>query len=294
MKQLIITADDFGASAEVNEAVEAAHRDGVLTAASLMVAAPAAQHAIALARGMSTLRVGLHIVLVDGRPLLAASAVSRLVDSEGAFRSNMAASGAGLCFSRQARRELAAEIAAQFGRFRDSGLVLDHCNAHKHFHLHPLIGQSILEVGRRFGLRSIRVPLEPRRVLLQCEKRVSWLPELLPTPFALLLRRRVRAAGLSAAQQVFGVRWSGRMTQARLLSLVRNLPDGLTEIYLHPAKGAYPGSAAAYRYREEFAALMSPEVMAACGESGAMLGGYGDFHPAGARHARAGVALNAV
>jgi hopanoid biosynthesis associated protein HpnK len=285
LRQLIITADDFGASAEVNEAVAAAHRGGVLTAASLMIAAPAAEAAIALARRMPSLRVGLHIVLLDGRPVLPTCAVSHLVDGHGAFRADMAAYGAQLCFNRQAKRELAAEIAAQFERFHDSGLILDHCNAHQHFHLHPLIGKLILEIGARFALHSVRVPLEPRGVLLDCETPVSWLPELLTTPFALLLRSRVRAAGLSAARQVFGLRWSGQMSQTRLLSLIRNLPDGLTEIYLHPANGDYPGSAPSYRYREEFAALICPDVIAACRAAGAAMGGYSDFHLADVRHA---------
>ena len=94
VKRLIVTADDFGAAREVNEAVEAAHRGGILTAASLMVAAPAADDAVARARRMPSLRVGLHVVLVEGTPVLPASAVPHLVDDSGDFRSNMAALGA--------------------------------------------------------------------------------------------------------------------------------------------------------------------------------------------------------
>ena len=58
-KRLIVTADDFGLSREVNEAVEQAHREGILTAASLMVSAPAAADAVARARRLPSLRVGL-------------------------------------------------------------------------------------------------------------------------------------------------------------------------------------------------------------------------------------------
>jgi len=86
LKRLIVTADDFGVAREVNDAVEAAHRGGVLTAASLMVAAPAAADAIARARRLPSLRVGLHVVLVEGRPLLPASAVTHLVDDAGLRR----------------------------------------------------------------------------------------------------------------------------------------------------------------------------------------------------------------
>ena len=90
MKRLIVTADDFGAAREVNDAVEAAHRGGILSAASLMVAAPAAADAIARARRLRSLRVGLHVVLLEGRPVLPPSAVAQLVDRDGVFPSNPA------------------------------------------------------------------------------------------------------------------------------------------------------------------------------------------------------------
>jgi chitin disaccharide deacetylase len=277
LKRLIVTADDFGAAREVNDAVEAAHRDGLLTAASLMVSAPAAGDAVARARRMPSLRVGLHLVLVEGRPVLPAAAVSHLVDGEGRFRSGMAALGAVIAFSAPARRQLAAEISAQFEAFSATGLTLDHCNAHKHFHLHPVIGRLMIEIGARFGLRAVRVPLEPARVLRSTEPHTPLAPALLTAPFAQLLRRRVRAAGLLAPDYVFGLQWSGQMTGARLSGLIDNLPDGLSEIYLHPATGPFAGAATDYRYREELAALLAPEIAVAAHDASLRLGGYGDF-----------------
>lgn len=277
MKQLVITADDLGAASAVNEAVEAAHRHGVLTAASLMVAAPAAADAIERARRLPSLRVGLHLVLVEGTPLLPASKVSHLLDGDGRLRSDLAAFGAAIAFRRQVRRELAAEIRAQFGAFRDSGLALDHCNAHKHFHLHPVVGALLTEIGLQFGLRAVRVPLEPRGVLRGAEPGRPWSPAQLTAPFALALRRRVRARGLIAPDQVLGLQWSGQMTRQRLGALVGRLPDGLTEIYLHPATGSYPGAAPGYHYREEMEALMAPAVIAACRDPSVRTGGFSDF-----------------
>jgi hopanoid biosynthesis associated protein HpnK len=277
LKRLIVTADDFGAAREVNDAVEAAHRDGILTAASLMVGASAAADAVARARRMVSLRVGLHLVLVEGRPMLPASAVPHLVDGNGIFRCDMAGLGAVMFFNGAARRELAAEITAQFEAFRATGLTLDHCNAHKHFHLHPVIGQLMVAIGRRFGLRAARVPSEPRSILRRIEPQTPSGPALLTAPFACLLRRRVRAAGLVAPDSVFGLRWSGHLARSRLLGLIRNLPEGLTEIYLHPATGPFAGSASDYRYREEFEALMAPEIVAAVRDPSIRLGGFSDF-----------------
>jgi hopanoid biosynthesis associated protein HpnK len=216
-------------------------------------------------------------VLVEGRPQLPLSAVPHLVDGNGSFRSDLVTFGTLIACSSTVRRELAAEITAQFAAFRDSGLTLDHCNAHKHFHLHPFVGGLMATIGRRFGLRAVRVPLEPARVLRSAERQARWTPASLTLPLARALRRRLRAAGLLVPDHVFGLRWSGHMRRERLCGLIRNLPPGLSEIYLHPATGSFPGAAPGYRYREELEALLAPEVVAASRDSSLRLGGFSDF-----------------
>lgn len=279
MKRLIVTADDFGAAPEVNEAVEMAHRGGILTAASLMVSGPAAADAVARARRMPQLRVGLHLVLVEGRPTLPSSQVSRLIGADGCFRSDMTRLGIEIALSARTRRELAAEITAQFEAFVATGLPLDHCNAHKHFHLHPVVGGMMASIGGRFGARSVRVPGEPLPVLRKIDPSIPRSASEVTAPFARLLKRRLRAAGIATPDRVFGLRWSGAMTRKRLGGLVEHLPDGLSEIYLHPATGAYAGSAPGYRYREELEALLSPEIGGACRNGAVRLGGFADFCP---------------
>ena len=280
MKRLVITADDFGAAHEVNEAVEIAHQRGVLTATSLMVGGPAFREAIEIARRNPRLGVGLHIVLVDGWPRLPASQVSLLVGASGAFKNDMAGAGVRIFFMPEARRQLAAEIEAQFAAFAATGLKLDHVNAHKHFHLHPTIARLILEIGSRYGLRAARVPDEPAAALRAAEPESSISPAYITGPWASLLRARYRTVGLLIPDQVFGLRWSGAMTEQRLKGIIENLPDGLSEIYLHPAIEPYRGSAPGYRYTDEFAALTSPAVAAAAHAPGIRLGSFADFLPA--------------
>ena len=279
MRGLIVTADDFGAAIEVNEAVEIGHRQGILTAASLMVSAPASADAVRRARTMPSLRVGLHVVLVEGKPVLSTGEVSLLVDKSGAFRSDMAFLGCLLACSARARRQLAAEMTAQFEAFHATGLALDHCNAHKHFHVHPVVAGLLLTMGARFGLKAARVPLEDRLLLSKIEpKSRRPIPSLI-APFAVLLRRRLRARGLHTTDRIFGLEWTGRMTKQRLLALIRALPPGVSEIYLHPATGPYAGGASGYRYRDELAALVDPGVVAACRNRFITRGGFGDFIP---------------
>jgi predicted glycoside hydrolase/deacetylase ChbG (UPF0249 family) len=248
--RLIVTADDFGAATEVNEAVEHAHTHGVLTAASLMTGGAALDDAVARARRLPRLRVGLHVVLVEGRPVLPASALPDLVGPDGLFRCDMAACAVDIFFRPAARRQLLAEVTAQFERFAETGLALDHANTHKHFHLHPTIAGAILKIG----------------------------PAWVTAPWSQLVRLRLERAGVRTADRVFGLAWSGAMTAPRLAGLIARAPVGLTEIYMHPAtSGAFEGSAPGYRYTEELAALSDPAVKAAVAERRAVLGGFQDF-----------------
>lgn len=277
-KRLIVTADDFGAAREVNEAVEIAHTQGILTAASLMMSGDAVTDAIARARRMPTLRVGLHLVLVDGVPLLPAKAIPDLVDRDGRFPRDLLRAGANIFFRRAARRQLAAEIGAQFDAFHATGLALDHVNAHHHFHLHPTVADLVLAIGATRGLRTLRVPAEPHAVLRRAEcsprLRENWPARLC----ARLLAHRVQRRGLMTPANVFGIAWSGAMTRTRIEGLLRHLPDGVSEIYAHPATndrfaGARGGHA------EELAALIAPEIAALVRDRRLATGGYADFLP---------------
>jgi hopanoid biosynthesis associated protein HpnK len=284
MRRLIVTADDFGAASAVNEAVEQGHRDGILTAASLMVTGEAADEAVAIARRTLTLGVGLHLVLVDGRPVLPPAQVPDLVDADGRFRDNMVRAGVDFFFRPTVRRQLAAEIAAQFAAFARTGLPLDHVNAHKHFHLHPTIARLIVETGRHYGLRGARAPVEPTGVLEKIEPVTRGVADRVAAPYARFVARRFRRAGLTVPAQVFGLAWSGQMTAARVAGLIYNLPPGLSELYLHPATDdRYPGHAPGYAYRAEFAALGDRRVRRMIEERSVTLGRFADFGKEAAR-----------
>ena len=264
---LIVTADDFGLHPAVNEAVELAHRDGVLTAASLMVGAPAAADAVARARRLPRLRVGLHLVLADGAAVLPRARIPALVDEAGRFGDRMARDGVRFFFLPAVRRQLEAEIRAQFEAYAATGLALDHVNAHKHFHLHPTVLSLILRIGRDYGLRAVRLPAE------------AGAPALL-RPWLRLLARRLDRAGVAHNDSVVGIEHSGGMDESVMLRALRSLPAGVTEIYLHPATvsgGVIAASMPDYRHADELAALLSPRVRAAVDGLGLPLGGFTDL-----------------
>lgn len=313
MKRLIVTGDDFGLAVCVNEAIEQAHREGILTAASLMVGADAAADAVARARRLPTLRVGLHVVLVEGRPVLPPEQVPDLVDERGELSRHLVRAGFNYFFRRRVKDQLEAEIRAQFEAFRATGLPLDHANAHNHMHLHPSLLALIVSVGREFGLRAVRVPYEPpllswraarprppRRALerspsaplapsVPLAPAVPAAPEApaaaprrpglagrvlsssFLAPWTSLLRRRLRQAGLKSNQFTFGLYDSGNIDGALLERLLAGLPEGVTEIYLHPATRRSPEldrHMPTYRHEAELAALTSRGVIDAVSAGG--------------------------
>jgi hopanoid biosynthesis associated protein HpnK len=264
---LIFTADDFGLHPRVNEAVELAHRNGVLTAASLMVGAPAARDAVARAKRMPTLRVGLHLVLADGAPVSPRGEIRSLLGPDGRFGDKMIRDSFRFFLLPWVRQQLALEIRAQFDAFARTGLPLDHVNTHKHFHLHPTVLSLILRIGQEYGLSAMRLPFEANAPF--------WL-----NPWIALMRRRLGRAGIAHNDYVVGIAQTGQMDEARLLDALMDLPPGIGEIYCHPASsGSQPLSAGMRRYRhaDELAALLSPRVARAVRMAGCPRGGFSDM-----------------
>jgi len=275
LKRVIITGDDFGLALPVNEAIEHAHRYGVLTAASLMVGAAASEDAAERARRLPTLRVGLHLVLVEGCPVLPPEQVPGLVDERGEFSTRLGRAGFDFFFRAGVRRQLEDEIRAQFEAFRQTGLCMDHVNTHNHMHLHPTVLGLILKVGRKYGMRAVRLPFESallswRVTRKQLGQKLSFA--LFLSPWLGLMRVRLRRAGIRTNDSVLGMADSGRMTAARVLEYLKRLPGGVTEIYFHPATRRCPEimrHMPDYQHEEEFKALIDPAVSDALVQAGA-------------------------
>ncbi|CAG9210097.1 Hopanoid biosynthesis associated protein HpnK [Paraburkholderia sabiae] len=265
-RALIVTADDFGLHVRINEAVERAHLHGILTSASLMVSAPATADAVHRARQYPSLRVGLHLVLADGVPMLATHLVPALVDRHGRLGDRMVRDGFRFFLLPEVRRQLKAEIRAQFQAFARTGLALDHVNTHKHFHLHPTVLALIIEVGSEYGLNAMRLPYEPGSP--------AWI-----RPWMARVRKQLDNAGIAHNDYVIGLSQTGKLDEAALLAALARLPQGVGEIYCHPAVagvGAITPTMQTYRHTDEFDALVSERVASALAASGAITGGFAD------------------
>jgi len=275
-KRLIVTADDFGRSVPVNEAVEDAHTRGILTAASLMVNETALDDAVERARRLPGLGVGLHVTLVDGLPALPPGQIPALVDSEGRFGRDLAAKGARIFLESGARAQAAAEMRAQFERYRATGLPLAHVDFHHHYHQHPTIFSLAVDLAVEFGAPAIRIPWESplaswRARRDQAGRRL--FNGLAFLPLCLWMRARARAAGLAVNDRVFGITDSGQMDAARVGAYLDALPDGVSELYCHPATRHWSERPmpATYQVEAEYRALIDPDNVARIARHGIRL-----------------------
>ncbi len=270
-RRLIVNADDFGRSHSINQAVLQAHRDGILTTASLMVNEEGFAEAVQLAKQNSRLGVGLHLTLSHGHSALPGKKIPGLANECGEFSYQPAATGMNYFFRRGLRRQLSREIDAQFEKFRATGLELDHVNGHLHFHLHPTVFGILMKSAERYGIRRIRLTREPFWMDVPLAKG-QWLYRFTHAAIYFFLSWRAQSAlrrrNIRHAQRVFGLLQNARVDETYLLKLLPILPPGDSELYSHPSLD---------EFRHELDALLSPRVKNACRDHGIELIRYQDL-----------------
>jgi chitin disaccharide deacetylase len=268
-KKIIVTGDDFGLALPVNEAIVDAHRIGILTTASLMTGEPFFQDAVERAQQHPSLRVGLHLTLVEGRPTANPRQIPDLVDADGAFSTHLARAGFRFFFRPGIRKQLETEIRAQFEAFHRTGLKLDHANAHNHMHLHPTVLGLMLRAGKDYGLAAVRLPHEPPLCSWRDSKTARgsiFASSIFLFPWMKLMKHLLRRAHVRYNDFFFGMADSGSMTLDRVLCILSNLPAGVTELGFHPATrrcAEIDRTMPNYRHEEEFLALTSGELRSA-------------------------------
>jgi hopanoid biosynthesis associated protein HpnK len=254
IRRLIVNADDFGRSPSINQAVIRAHREGILTSASLMLNEIAFAEAVDLARQNPKLGIGLHLTFLVGHSALPPEKIPGLVNSQREFGNHPFSVGLKYFFKSHLREQLRAEIHAQFEKFNSTGLKLDHVNGHLHFHLHPTIFKILMEDSEKLGIRHLRLT---RDCLARSRKmsRGKFFTRLTHATIFEILSRRSRkildAKKIRHAQITFGLLQDARVDEDYILKLLPELPPGDSELYSHPSLD---------KFKHEFAALVSPRV----------------------------------
>jgi hopanoid biosynthesis associated protein HpnK len=275
--RLIVNADDFGLTARVNQGVLEAHSRGILTSASIMPVGRAFDHAAQLARAASSLDVGIHLTLVEERPLLPGHEIPSLVGPDGRFLRHADRFVLRYLAGRIELGDVRRELAEQCRKVLGAGLSPSHLDTHQHLHLLPAVLDIVIELGHELGIPAIRRAHEPR-VLQQ----VGHAP---PGRVALALlvntlSRHARRRQSRPIDGFLGFLYAGRLGERELLRLLEHLPSrGTWELVCHPglADPETPYRHWRYQWENELAAVTSPRVRALIARKGIKLVGFRDL-----------------
>lgn len=275
-RQLILNADDFGLTKGVNDGIIRAHREGILTSATLMANGDAFAHAVEQALGNPSLGVGCHLVLVGGKAVAPPHEIPSLADSGGRLPASLGALVARVSAGRIRRADIERELRAQIEKIQCAGISPTHLDTHKHTHAHPRVLDALGRVAQEFGITRIRKPIE--------RLRDSWagkapVGQLVAASAARTISRKFRALslkyGLRSPENFLGLASTGGVSAAALRRLIDTLPEGQTEIMLHPgicdADLIQTGTRLRKERELEMNALVDPDVKRAVVAKGIQL-----------------------
>ncbi len=243
-RRLVINADDLGICESTNEAISLAHREGVVSSASLMANGPACEHAVeCVVRNNPNLGIGLHVCLTSGRSLLPANEIPLLVDRDRVFRHGF------LSLWRQTRTrgcitQLYREVDAQFSRLERLGIEIDHVDSHQHIHLIPALHRVVTHLAQQHGCRIIRCSDEPLKThhLQTLFRSPATFGRNLPKKVLLSILARCNRGRLCcdrATKCTLGIIDSGNISRWSLRRLALSAGRGVTEIIVHPGRHAH-------------------------------------------------------
>lgn len=277
--RLIINADDFGLCSGANRAVERAHREGVLTSATIMAGAPTAEEAVELARKMPELGVGVHLNLLEGRAVSKDGRVGVLLDKKGEFAHSVYKLSIMSLLSRRMREAIRIELASQIQWVLDRGIKPTHLDSHKHIHIFGSIFPVVASLAADFGIKSVRWPFEPKSVCSPAWPEVGADSKLR----AFLVRNMARWAyskgrGFFKNTALVGIAHTGRIDNRFWEALIKSGPEGTVEVMTHPGytEGLNPAKTRLIEQRQvELEAMCSDELKEAFAGAGIELTHYG-------------------
>jgi hopanoid biosynthesis associated protein HpnK len=288
MKELILNADDFGLTQGINRGIIRAHREGILTSATLMATGPAFDHAVEQARENPTLGVGCHLVLTGGLAAATREQIPSLVDENGRLPQSLTILVANVTTGRVPPGEIETELRAQIEKIRRAGIEPTHLDTHKHTHVHPTIMNALGRVAQQFGITRVRNPVEDLRDSWRSNRSdgTNMVRNLAAAATVSAVASGFRAIstkyGLRSPDHFLGLAVTGQLGTAALRRLIEALDEGQTEIMLHPGicdqDLAQTGSRLQHQRETEMEGLLAPEVRRAVMEHSIRLISYRDLN----------------
>ena len=262
LRYIIINADDFGRHAEINRAVEEGLVHGCLRSATVMPGGAAFAGAIDIARRHEALGLGVHFTLVDGHPILPPEEIPSLVGSEGDFLPDHTALLKRYLKGSINLEEVRRELAAQLQKVEATGIPISHVDSHQHMHTLPGIIDIVLDLAARAGIRAVRTPRTPLFAgafggLGQLVGRLGL------STLARLAACKAHRRGLLTPDNFAGIVAGEAVSEGELLHLIAHLPQGTTEVMMHPGMKndvLQEDSGWQHDFEAELAAILSPRV----------------------------------
>lgn len=261
MKQLIVNADDFGLHPLINAGIIKGHQEGFITSTSLMPSAPCWQEAVRLAKENPRLGIGVHLTLVGSVPsVLPKEQVSSLLDDEGLFLPDYVAFAKRYYSGAVKKAELEAELRAQLERALSCGVNITHIDSHQHTHVLPGINSLVLKLSNEYNIIRVRIPKEGYLFTGGFQTGVGRLIGRSGLSFcADMAALRADSLGLRHPQHFYGMLAGGHLNVQLIANILRQLPEGVSEIMTHPGlDSAALGKAFSWQYhwREELDAYL--------------------------------------
>ena len=261
MKQLIVNADDFGLHPLINAGIIKGHQEGFITSTSLMPSAPCWQEAVRLAKENPRLGIGVHLTLVGGvHSVLPKEKVSSLLDDDGLFLPDYVAFAKRYYGGAVKRSELEAELRAQLERALSCGVNITHIDSHQHTHVLPGINSLVLKLSNEYNIIRVRIPKEGYLFTGGFQTGVGRLIGRSGLSFcADMAALRADSLGLRHPQHFYGMLAGGHLNAQLIANILRQLPEGVSEIMTHPGlDSAALGKAFSWQYhwREELDAYL--------------------------------------
>ena len=235
MKQLIINADDFGLHETVNLGIIHGHIAGFITSTTIMASGKAFEHAVTLANSNPRLGIGVHLTLVGETCVCEPATIDSLVDKQGNLAPQYPQFLLRYMLGKIKLADIRRELTAQVQKVVDSGLCITHLDSHQHMHIVPGISNITIEIAKKFGIKAVRIPAESYFFLggYPCTI-MRLLARTGLTCLAQLASWKMKNSGLFMPQHFFGMLAGGNMREEFLLRIVDALPDGISEIMMHP------------------------------------------------------------
>lgn len=284
MKELILNADDFGLTRGVNEGIIRAHREGILTSATLMANGAAFDDAVERALANPSLGVGCHLVIVGGFSVAPPEEIPTLAGRDGRLPASLATLVGKVSAGSIRARDIERELLAQIEKIRRAGIDPTHLDTHKHAHAHPGVLEAVGRVARQTGITRLRKPMENLRDSWRSVRgNGGGVSKQLAAAAALRalaprFRALVRKYGLITPDHFLGLAATGHLGPAALCRLIDTLTEGRTEIMVHPglcnADLAETGSRLQAQRQLELEGLLAAEVKGAVARHGVRLISY--------------------